>query len=207
MSAASRKPWPLRWIVATILIFIVPYTFITLKYRKPGHAFEPYADMKAQANVNRLLDAGYRRLSLTAERPAVPYTAAKLAGGSPAQANRAAGGLPAPLDHTLVDAPRLPAAYQNLIAPAEINMLLPSQIQFVCKLDSDKEQLGGAEVFIRESTVVIVPVFETISGGLQSRTKESVVLLTLPAGLLTSGPHTVTLAGAKDSLSWKLMVR
>ena len=86
-------------------------------------------------------------------------------------------------------------------------MLLPSQIQFVCKLDSDKEQLGGAEIFIREGAVVIVPVFETISGGLQTRTKESVVLLTLPAGLLTSGTHTVTLVGAKESLYWKLIVR
>ncbi|MCU0793143.1 MAG: hypothetical protein MUE42_09915 [Opitutaceae bacterium] len=60
----ERKPWPLRWIVLTILVVIVPYTYVNLKFRKPNKAFEPYADMMAQANVNRLLDAGFRRVSL-----------------------------------------------------------------------------------------------------------------------------------------------
>lgn len=206
MSAARHKPWPLRWIVLAILLFIVPYTFITLKYRKTGKAFEPYADMKAQANVNRLLDAGYRRLSLTAERPATPYSAAKLTGGKPARTTPAPGGLPAPLSETLVEKPRLPSAYSELVAPAEINTLLPSQIQFVCKVASDHEQLGGAEVFVRDTSVVIVPSFETISGDLRTRTRESVVLLTLPAGVLPAGPHDVTLAGEHESLKWSLKV-
>jgi hypothetical protein len=207
MSTARQKPWPLRWIVVAILVCIVPYTFITLKYRKPGRAFEPYADMKAQANVNRLLDAGYRRLSLTAERPAVPYPAATLTGGKPAKTTPGTGGLPAPLDTTLVEVPRMPGAYRDLVAPAEINQLLPSKIQFICKLDSDQEQLGGADVFMRDTAVVVVPVFETVTGDLRTRSRESVVLLTLPAGLLPPGSHTVTLTGARESLSWTLQVR
>lgn len=207
MSTARQKPWPLRWIVVAILVCIVPYTFITLKYRKPGRAFEPYADMKAQANVNRLLNAGYRRLSLTAERPAVPYPAATLTGGKPAKITSGTGGLPAPLDTTLVDVPRMPGAYRDLVAPAEINQLLTSKIQFICKLDSDQEQLGGAEVFLRDTSVVVVPVFETITGDLRTRSRESVVLLTLPAGMLPPGSHTVTLTGARESLSWTLQVR
>jgi hypothetical protein len=207
MSAARQKPWPLRWIVVAILVFIVPYTVITLKYRKPGRAFEPYADMKEQANVNRLLEAGYRRLNLTAERPAVPYPAATLTGGKSAKTTPGSGGLPSPLSKTLVEAPRLPGGYRDLVAPAQINQLLPAKIQFVCKLDSDQEQLGGAEVFLRDTSVIIVPAFETISGGLHSRSRESVVLLTLPAGLLPPGPHAVTLVGARESLSWTMEVR
>lgn len=207
MSNARQKPWPLRWIVVAILVCIVPYTFITLKYRKPGRAFEPYADMKAQANVNRLLDAGYRRLSLTAERPAIPYPAATLTGGKPAKTTSGTGGLPAPLDTTLVEVPRMPGTYRDLVAPAEINHSVPSRIQFICKLDSDQEQLGGADVFMRDTAVVVVPVFETVTGDLRTRSRESVVLLTLPAGLLPPGPHTVTLAGARESLSWTLQVR
>jgi hypothetical protein len=207
MSAARQKPWPLRWIVVTILVFIVPYTFITLKYRKSGKAFEPYADMKEQANVHRLLDAGYRRLSLIAERPALPYPAATLTGGKPAKATPCTGGLPAPLGATLVEVPRLPGSYRDLVAAAEINQLLPTKIQFVCKLESDQEQLGGAEVFMRDTSVVIVPAFETINGDLHTRSRESVVLLTLPAGLLPPGPHSVTLVGARESLSWTLEVR
>ena len=82
MSApASRKPWPMRWIVLAILLFIVPYTYVTLEYRKPNKAFEPYADMKEQANVHRLLDAGYKRVSVRAERPFPALSPAEITRG------------------------------------------------------------------------------------------------------------------------------
>ena len=53
-----------------ILAVVVPYTWLTLAYRKPGPAFQPYEDLRRQANVKRLLAAGYQRISLTAQRPA-----------------------------------------------------------------------------------------------------------------------------------------
>ncbi|MBI4622331.1 MAG: hypothetical protein HY736_03790 [Verrucomicrobia bacterium] len=36
MSAApkDRQPWPMKWIALAILLVIVPYTFLTLHYRK-----------------------------------------------------------------------------------------------------------------------------------------------------------------------------
>jgi hypothetical protein len=54
----ERKLWPMKWIVVAIVAVIVPYTFLTLRYRRPGKAFEPYADMKDRANTMRLLSAG-----------------------------------------------------------------------------------------------------------------------------------------------------
>ena len=61
MSARSpnKKPWSLKWIAIIILACIIPYTWITVRYRKPGPAFQPYDDSKNRANVLRLLDAGY----------------------------------------------------------------------------------------------------------------------------------------------------
>jgi hypothetical protein len=209
MSATARKPWPMRWIVASILLFVVPYTYVNLKFRKPNKAFEPYADMKEQANVKRLLDAGYTRVAVRAERPYPALSAQQILAGAAAKAGAAPapGGLPSPLDKTLVEPPRLPAAYANLIAPDSLNAQEPARLQFTARLDSDHEQLGGAEVYIRDGSVVIVPTFEPVPGNLQTRAKESTVLVTLPAGLLAPGSHSVTLAGAQSSLRWTMMAR
>lgn len=199
----------MRWIVASILLFVVPYTYVNLKFRKPNKAFEPYADMKEQANVKRLLDAGYTRVAVRAERPYPALSAQQVLAGASAKAGftPAPGGLPAPLDQTLVEPPRLPAAYANLIAPDVLDARESSRLQFTARLDSDHEQLGGAEVYIREDSVVIVPTFEPVPGNLQARAKESTVLLTLPPGLLAPGSHSVTLAGAQASLRWTTMAR
>ena len=208
MSApAARKPWPMRWIVAAILLFIVPYTYLNLKFRKPGKAFEPYADMKAEANVNRLLNAGYRRLDVRAERPFPALAPTEITRGPAADPAAAPGGLPAPLAETLLETPRLPAAYHSLIAPAEGNTLLPCRLQFTARLESDREQLAGADLYQRDRDLVIVPVFEPVPEGLHARTTESTVLLTLPAGLLAPGRHAITLVGTRESLRWDVLVR
>lgn len=198
----------MRWIVASILLFIVPYTYVNLKFRKPNKAFEPYADMMDQANVRRLLDAGYTRVSIRAERPYPPLPAKEIAPPSdlgPA-ITKVTGGLPAPLNTTLVELPRLPAAYSGLLTPATLASAAPIRLQFTAHLDNDREQLAGAAVYIRDDTVAIVPTFEPVPGSLQVRVKEGNVLLTLPAGLLAPGTHTVTLVGANDSLRWSVMV-
>lgn len=204
---AARKPWPMRWIVAAILLFIVPYTYVNLKFRKPGKAFEPYADMKAEANVNRLLDAGYRRVAVRAERPFPALTPAEITRGPAAVAATMPGGLPAELAATLVDPPRLPGAYRDLIAPGESPVLLPARLQFTARLESDREQLAGAEIYVRENELVIVPSFEPVPEGLQARSAESTILLTLPAGLLAPGRHALTLVGARESLRWDVVAR
>ncbi len=199
----------MRWIVASILLFIVPYTYVNLKYRKPNKAFEPYADMKAQANVKRLLDAGYTRATIRAERPhpALPASEILPAGGLAAVIGPAPAGLPAPLDVTLVEAPRLPADYADLVAPAELVSGQGLLLQFTARHTNESEQLGGAEVYVRADGVVIVPLFEPVPSGLRARVKECTVLLTLPPSLLAPGQHQFTLAGGRESLRWNVLVR
>lgn len=199
----------MRWIVASILLFVVPYTYVNLKFRKPNKAFEPYADMKEQANVKRLLDAGFARASVRAERPYPALSSQELLpeGTQPAAVSAVAGGLPPPLDSTLVERPRLPAAYANLVTPSELAAHDAARMQFTARLEDDHEQLAGAAVYIRNDEIVIVPSFEPVPGSLQARSKDGIVLLTLPAGLLAPGRHTVTLAGARESARWTVNVR
>lgn len=197
----------MRWIVLVIVLCIGPYTYVNLKYRKENKVFEPYADMKEQANVKRLLEADYSRVTVRAERPFPALAPSEITRGPAAQLAPAPGGLPDPLGQTLVEIPRLPLGYRDLIAPAEVSSLMPVRIQFTAQIETDHEQLGGAQLYVRENVVVIVPTFEAVPGDLRTRTRESDVLLTLPAGALKVGENILTLAGARDSIRWTVLVR
>ena len=204
MSAASRQrqPWPLKWIVVAIILVIVPYTFLTLRYRKPGPAFQPYEDMKNRTNVSRLLSAGYQRVPLPAGRPA-DRTGTK--GGATVTAT--AGGLPADLRSTLVEPLLLPAEILSVTAAPGASPLLPYAIELTCELPSDHQQLGGAELYLRGASLIIAPTLEHVTGGLLTRSRQTIVLLTVPPGTLKPGHYTVTLLGERVSKSWPIDVK
>ena len=198
----DRRPWPMKWILIAIVLVIVPYTFLTLRYRRPGPAFQPYDDMKNRANVARLLEAGFRRIAIPAQRPADGIRPRAGAVISPV-----AGGWPAELRSTLVETPALPAEITNITAAPRANTLQPYEVQFTCSLPDHRKQLGGAELFIRGESIVIAPTFELIAGTLQARTPLTDVLLTIPAGVLAPGSYTVTLIAERGSSSWALEVK
>lgn len=202
----NRKPWPMKWVAVAIIACIVPYTVITLKYRKPNPAFQPYEDSKQRANVLRLLDAGYRRINVVAERPADPQYAIRamstLAATTPAPA-----GLTDGLATTLVEIPSMPESFSSVSAPRETATLIPYPVVFTCVSGDQKHQLGGAQVFVRGRQIVIVAQFESIDGDLIARSKESPVMITIPGGSLQTGDYHVHLAGGKESREWTVTVR
>ncbi len=198
----QRQPWPMKWIVVAILLIIVPYTFLTLHYRKPGPAFQPYEDIKNRTNVARLLSAGYQRISLPANRPA---DRTGTSGG--AVVTVSAGGLPAELSSTLVEPLLLPGEILKVTAAPTASIFLPYAIELVCTLPDDKKQLSGAELYVRGETLVIAPTFEQVAGDLLTRTRQAIVLLTVPAGAVKPGRYQVTLVGERTSRTWSLEVQ
>ena len=191
----------MKWIALAIIIVIVPYTYLTLHYRKPGPAFRPYEDIKNRANVSRLLAAGYQRIPVVAQRPA---DGTRATGG--AFAASVAGGLPADLRSTLVEAPPLPAEILSVTAAPTASHLIDYTIQLTCAWPDDRQQLGGADVYVRGDTIVITPTFEHVAGTLQTRSRNAAVLLTVPAGVLKPGTYNVTLVGERSSRTWRLEV-
>ena len=196
----------MKWVFLVIIACIIPYTVLTLKYRKATPAFEPYEDTKQRANVIRLLDAGYQRINVCAERPADPQLLVRSLTGLAGMTN-AAGGLTEGLSATLVEIPQLPLSFGAVTAASETTTLLPYPIIFTCTLGDQKHQLGGAQVFVRGGNVVIVPQFEPLSGELTARSKESSVVITLPGGALKPGRYTMHLAGRDQSRQWQVEVR
>jgi hypothetical protein len=202
----NRKPWPMKWVVVAIIACLVPYTWLTLHYRKVEPSFQPYEDTKQRANVLRLLDSGYQRISVDATRPAEPQELIRAMHGLAAISN-APSGVTEGLDVALVESPLLPVSYGTVSASAETAGLLPYPIVFTCKLTDQKHQLGGAQIYLRGESIVVVPQFEPLDGDLTARSKESPVAVTIPGGALKTGAYTVRLAGREQSKQWTLTVR
>lgn len=192
----------MKWVALAIVAVLVPYTVLTLHYRKPGPAFRPYEDIKNRANVVRLLSAGYQRIPLLAQRPTDPLRL-----GTVASVSRAPGGLPADLQSTLVEPPLLPAEILQISAGAIVSGVQSYPIQFTCRLADDKQQLAGADLYLKQDKVVITPTFERVGGGLLTRTREPAVVVTIPAGVLEPGNYRVTVAGTHAGCTWPLEVR
>ena len=203
MSAAPKdqRPWPMKWIVVAIVLVIVPYTFLTLKYRKPNPPFRPYEDIKNRANVVRLLSAGYQRIPISAQRPADPT------GVRPSTTSTIAGGLPEELRSALVEQPLLPREIVSVAASTATSAAAPYQIRFSCTLPDDKRQLSGADLYVKGENIVITPVFERVTGQLLTRTRDNVVLITVPGGTLKPGRYQVTLTAQNSSRSWALQMK
>lgn len=193
----------MKWIVLAILIVIVPYTIIRWHYRKPGRAFEPYHDMKERANTMRLLEAGFQRITLEADRPSEPMKPA----AATAPISSAPGGLPSALANSLVEPPRLADEILTVSAAPTANVMLPYTIGLTCAAPDHKQQLVGAHLYVRSDEIHILPLFEKLDGELLARSRQSQVRLTVPSGSLKPGSYRVTLVGARTSKTWPLEVR
>ncbi len=196
----------MKWVALAIIACVIPYTWITVKYRKDAPAYQPYEDSKERANVMRLLEAGYQRIRVSAERPADPQQAIQRM-TAPVTASPAPGGIPQILADTLVETPTLPLTFSSVSAPGETDPLLPYPIAFASKLEDGKQQVGGAHVFLRDESLVIIPQLERLDNNLSARAKENPVVITIPGGLLKTGRYTVLLAGSEQSQQWIVEVR
>ena len=192
----------MKWIALVIVLIIGPYTFLRWHYRKPGPAFQPYHDMKNQANTERLLSAGFQRIALETDRPADPLSHVVSA---PIQA--ALGGLPSVLASSLIEKPVLPADIRSVTAAAESNTLFAYPIEFTVQLLDHQQQVSTAYLYLRDGEIFIVADFERLTGELLARNRETLIRATVPAGALKPGSYRVMLLGEQSSKAWSLLVK
>jgi hypothetical protein len=196
----NRKPWPMKWIVLAIVLFIPVYTYLTLHFRRPGPAFAPYGDMRDRADVIRLLKAGYQRVTIDASRPAEAFRETGTTMPAP-------GGLPEELKKTLVESPLLPQTVESASAAPTAVSGIDYPIALSYTTADEKRQLSGGHLYEREGELVIVADFERLGGDLLARSREGTALLDIPPGSLKPGSYHVILVGEKASRTWTLRVR
>lgn len=202
MSSAlpERKPWPMKWVAAVIVVSLACYTVLMVMYRKPTPAYRPYEDTRKRVNTARLVAAGYQRVELTPLRPAEPV-------GMTNTALPAPGGLPAELRTTLVAAPLLPTDVLDVQAAPETDVGQPYRIRLHCLAPDEKQQLGPVDLYVKGDQILLTPTLEKLAGGLQARTREHMATIFVPAGTLKPGSYRVTMLGERVSRAWSLHVR
>jgi hypothetical protein len=191
----------MKWIVVSILVFIPIYTYLTLHYRRPGPAFNPYRDMRDRADVIRLLKAGYQRIAIDASRPAEDTA---VAGGA---TSPGPGGLPDELRRTLVETPLMALEISSASAAPTAVSGIDYDIGLTYTIPDNKRQLSGAHLYEKPGEIVIVADFERLAGDLLSRTRDGSAILDIPPGSLRPGTYRVTLVGERASREWTLRVR
>lgn len=194
--ALNRKPWPMRRVIIAVVIFIVPYTWITFHFRKPNPAHLPYEDNKEQANVNRLLAEGYQRWRVEA------LLVRGEAGFMGVETGAAREGFPVRLEDTLVERPPMARRIVGLEAPAVLEAGEPWRLRFGIEHEDARVGVVGAEFFWRGSEVVVVPRL----GRTGAAEREGRVELTLPAGRLPTGELRVHLVAEEGTRTWLMHV-
>lgn len=187
----------MKWIVLAILLFIVLYTFITLRFRKPGPGYLPYQDAHQRADLARV---GYQRITLTVDRPADPRPIV-----AEAPVESAAGGLPPDLAATLLTPPLLPTTI-GAVAAAPSADGGTYRITFACTRPDLHEDLATAALYCKGHDICVVTDCERLSDGLLTRSRSEVIVLTFSSAALPVGTYRVTLAGAAAGRAWTLQV-
>ncbi|MCF3652156.1 hypothetical protein [Synoicihabitans lomoniglobus] len=192
----------MKWIVLAIIACLIPYTWITLHYRKENPAYEPYQDTKDRAQVIRLLESGYQRIDVRFERlvePAVPPSPA-------ATTERIAGGVPSLLRDALIDQPPVPSAFENVSAPSETLAGSPYSFEIACVQPNHGERPVGSVLYLRGSEAVFMIGYDALPGDLQSRDLAVLARIIVPAHALEPGRYHATLVGARESRRWTFTV-
>jgi hypothetical protein len=194
----ARQPWPMKWIVLAILVFVALYTYLNLRYRKPGPEYEPYQDSRERAG---LAEAGYSRITVALDRPADPKP---IADRAPTQGE--AGGLPADLRASFLS----PEILATEIGPVEAAPVLDAgetyRIQFSCTQADNRREIIGAHLFLKGGRIFAVPDCAPLAEGLVARTRAAVVRISVPPRMLPAGAYRVILVGERNARSWALQV-
>lgn len=196
----ARKPWPMRWIVVSIVVFIAAYTYLTLRYRKPT-SFLPYEDARERKHIAA---AGYSRITLLVSR------APEIRASRPddAMVRPAPGGLPPDLAGELIRVPVLPLDIGAVGAAAAGDAAHDYSVRFDCALPplADRWAVGGAHLYRKGRDLFIVVDFAPLADGLAQRVPETRLLLTLPLASIDPGDYRVILIGTRRSRQWTLQV-
>ena len=203
-SRPPPKPWPMKWIVVAILVFVVGYTLVNLYFRKPGRGFRPYEDMNNRATTARLLAAGWQKMPVDERRPAEkPAT-----DDTPAAVTRAAVGLGADLADKFAEKPSLLASIDRVVAPAAVARGGNYTAYFTATLPTQKAQVGDVALYRKGSELVLIPSTEPLPGkGLMSRWDDSTYCITVATANLPAGRYQMRIVAKGPAAAWSFTIR
>ncbi|MBE2216140.1 MAG: hypothetical protein IAE82_19860 [Opitutaceae bacterium] len=208
-AAREKKPWPMKWIVLAIVVYIAGYTFINVAYRKPpGAAHEPAVEARERAlrTVQTTMN-GWSRVTC------------QLAAGSPMAeaepAEVATAPLPQPLDrHLPPDLPMIMPG-EPALHPGAITVTAPARVAAADGLRVRLEFPGGATVpafgetlayFKGNHLYLFLQDKRHVAPDSQPVPAASPLVLVLPPATLTAGTWQASVFTASQTFEWTFTV-
>jgi hypothetical protein len=200
---APPKPWPMKWIVLVIVIFIVGYTAVNFFFRKKGPAYRPYQDAQDRATTARLLAAGWHKIPLETHRPIDKPTLDEAA----ATVSHELAGL-GDLESKFAEKPKLIATIDSVTAPASVVHGENCTVYFTASLSKLKDQVGDLTLYGREHELVLIPSLENLPGkDLMSRWNDSSYAVSFSTANLPPGKYTMRIVALAPAATWTFVVR
>ncbi len=192
----------MKWIVVSIVAFIVLYTVVNVVYRKPAPPHRPYEELVKRTTAARLQAGGWYQLAADTRRPADPP-----AGGG-ATLGRGARGLGPGLAECYVEPPALFATIDHATAPAMVARGETYTVRFTGSVPDQQLQLGDVVVHQHGGEIVLLPLTEHLPGHhLLSRWPDAQYALSFPTATLAPGRYQVRLVARGPALTWELEVK
>ena len=200
----TSKPWPMKWVVVAIVVFVVGYTVVNLLFRKPGRAYRPYQDANDRATTARLLAAGWQKMPVDERRPVEKPALDE----APAAITRAAVGLGADLAPQFAEKPSLLASVDRVVAPAAVTHGSPYTIYLTATLPTQKAQVGNVTLYRKGNEFVVLPSTEALPGKeLLSRWSDSTYCVNIPTANLAPGRYEVRIVAQGPAAAWSFTVK
>lgn len=193
----------MRWVVLAIVAFVVVYTVVEIRSRKPHASHEPYAEAKQREAQARMHDAGWVKMPLAVRRPVE-----KPPGGEAASVSRGALGLGLDLPSLFPDRPALLASIDDVTAPVNVKQGEDYTVYFTASVADQKFQLGGSQLYRHGQDLVLVPSLEKLpDGGVLSRWHDANYAITFPTDGMAAGTYHLRLIANGPAATWTFVVK
>jgi len=207
MTAARKtppKPWPMKWIVLAIVLFVVGYTVVNIFYRKKGPAYRPYQDAQDRATTARLLAAGWHKVQIETLRPIEKPSLAT----APASITREIAGLGPDLESRFAEKPKLVSTIDRVTAPAAVTRGANYEVYFTATIAKLNVQVGDLTLYQHDRELVLIPSIETLPGKeLLSRWNDTNYFVSVPTTGLAPGRYTMRIVALAPAATWTFEVK
>lgn len=192
----------MKWVALFIALFLIGYTVVNLRFRKPGKSHEPAAEMHQRMIAARLKEAGWEKLLVSTRRPVEKIP------GDTAPISHGALGLGLDFNTRMVDKPALLRSIEHVSAPASVEAGTDYTATFTGSVSDLKYQLGDIQLFRRGNELALLPVTEPLPGKeLYSRWNDATYSVTFSTRHLPPGTYQVILFAQGPAAKWNFSVK